>query len=164
MSDYSSKDVILTKMTSLNQRLERIVNDAKTKRIVDRHSLMQILIDVCLEPRLIEEFEHAENLEEILEEFLNQSEIWVDDDSGRGQVYWLSMLLKTVEDHDRLLHLCSELERSLINDTGATLRRSISLPQGMYEELNDLFEILGWIKAKQFMDALGKFVVGIFNQ
>ena len=142
-------------MTSLNERLERIIKDAKTKRIVDRESLMKILKDVSFEPRLIEEFENAENLEEILEEFLNQSEIWVDDDSGKGQVKWLSRLLETVEDNDRLLHLCSDLDRSLKVDTGAPLRRSISLPQGMYEEISELFEILGWIKAKQFFDALG---------
>ena len=142
-------------MTSLNERLDRIVNDAKTKRIIDRPSLMKILNDVCLEPRLIEEFENAENLEEILEEFLNQSEIWVDDDSGRGKVYWLLELLKTIDDNDRLLHLCSDLDRSLMEDTGAPLRRSISLPQGVYELISDLFEKLGWIKAKQFLDALG---------
>lgn len=145
-------------MTTLNERLERIVNDAKTKRVIDRLSLMTILKDVCFEPRLIEEFENAENLEEILEEFLNQSEIWVDDDSGKGQVKWLSRLLETVEDNDRLLHLCSELDKSLVTDTGAPLRRSISLPQGMYEEISKLFEISGWIKAKQFLDALGTYL------
>ena len=146
-------------MTTLNERLERIVNDAKTKRVIDRLSLMTILKDVCFEPRLIEEFENAENLEEILEEFLNQSEIWVDDDSGKGQVKWLSRLLETVEDNDRLLHLCSELDKSLVTDSGAPLRRSISLPQGMYEEISELFEILGWIKAKQFLDALGMYIL-----
>ena len=105
-------------VATLSQRMDYLIDQARSKRIVDHDLLNQIFIEVGqleapLEARLVEEFQNSQDINEILEEFLNQSLIWVDDVSGRGKLVWFQKLLKTLEDHEELLTLANQLEISL---------------------------------------------------
>ena len=141
-----------------SQRLEFLIDQARTKKIVHHDLLNQIFIDVGqseapLEARLVEEFQNSQDINEILDEFLNQSLIWVDDDSGRGKVIWFKKLLKTLDDHEDLLTLCNELEISL---NIQEVPRIGPLPNGLNQILRNTFQILGWTFARQFLNRLGK--------
>ena len=146
-------------VATLSQRMDYLIDQARSKRIVDHDLLNQIFIDVGqleapLEARLVEEFQNSLDINEILEEFLNQSLIWVDDVSGRGKLVWFQKLLKTLEDHEELLTLANQLEISLnVQDQGPRIG---SLPSGLNQILNETFEILGWKFARQFLNRLGK--------
>jgi len=100
----------------------------------------------------VEEFQNSQDINEILDEFLNQSLIWVDDDSGRGKVIWFKKLLKTLDDHEDLLTLCNELEISL---NIQEVPRIGPLPNGLNQILRNTFQILGWTFARQFLNRLG---------
>jgi len=145
-------------VATLSQRMDYLIDQARSKRIVDHDLLNQIFIDVGqleapLEARLVEEFQNSLNVNEILEEFLNQSLIWVDDVSGRGKLVWFQKLLKTLDDHEELLTLANQLDISLnIQDQGPRIG---SLPSGLNQILNETFEILGWKFARQFLNRLG---------
>ena len=78
-------------VATLSQRMEYLIDQARSKRIVDHDLLSQIFIEVGqleapLEARLVEEFQNSLDINEILEEFLNQSLIWVDDVCGCGKL------------------------------------------------------------------------------
>ena len=88
-------------VATLSQRMDYLIDQARSKRIVNHDLLNQIFIEVGqleapLEARLVEEFQNSLDINEILEEFLNQSLIWVDDVSGRGKLVWFQKLLKTL--------------------------------------------------------------------
>ena len=155
----SESQIKMAAFATQSQRLEYLIDQARSKRIVDQDLLNQIFIEVGqieapLEARLVEEFQNSQDINEILEEFLNQSLIWVDDVSGRGKLVWFQKLLKTLDDYEHLLTLCNELEISFNIQEGPRIG---SLPSGLNQILNKTFQILGWTFARQFLNRLGKF-------
>ena len=143
----SESQIKMAAFATQSQRLEYLIDQARSKRIVDQDLLNQIFIEVGqieapLEARLVEEFQNSQDINEILDEFLNQSLIWVDDDSGRGKVIWFKKLLKTLDDHEDLLTLCNELEISLNIQEGGP--RIGPLPNGLNQILRHR-----WGKSKE---------------
>ena len=139
-------------MSTRGQHLEYLINETRLRHVIDNEKFTKLLTDMGLEPRLIEELQSCQDLNEVLEEFLNQCLIWIDDDSGHGNVYWLKQLLRIVNDSDNLMLLCDQLEKSIVNKEA---RKEISLQNGIKSRLEKEFNILGWLLAKDFLTELG---------
>ena len=134
------------------QLLEYLINETRSRHIIDHEKFTKLLTDIGLEPRLIEELQSCQDLNEVLEEFLNQCLIWIDDDSGHGNVYWLKQLLRIVNDSDNLMLKCDQLGDSIVNKNE---RKEILLQNGIKSRLEKDFNILGWLPAKDFLTELG---------
>ena len=139
-------------MSTHGQLLEYLINETRSRHIIDHEKFTKLLTDIGLEPRLIEELQSCQDLNEVLEEFLNQCLIWIDDDSGHGNVYWLKQLLRIVNDSDNLMLKCDQLGDSIVNKNE---RKEILLQNGIKSRLENDFNILGWLPAKDFLTELG---------
>ena len=139
-------------MSTHGQLLEYLINETRSRHIIDHEKFTKLLTDIGLEPRLIEELQSCQDLSEVLEEFLNQCLIWIDDDSGHGNVYWLKQLLRIVNDSDNLMLKCDQLGDSIVNKNE---RKEILLQNGIKSRLEKDFNILGWLPAKDFLTELG---------
>ena len=132
---------------TLTQDLDTIIDQCKVKPVAKRQELVKILQEVHFDQRLIED---SMDMEEILDEFVNQSLIWVDDESFRGDLTYLKKLILVLEDHDDVLEKYRNLTE-LLNHT----RENISLCNGMKQDLIHVFNLLGWPTSRAFLESLG---------
>ena len=136
---------------TLNQDLNTLIDKCKTKRIVKVQELQNILQDVQFDPRLIEDNIDDINTDEILDEFVNQSLIWVDDESFKGDLTYLKKLILVLEDpHEELLEKHKNLTDLLQNTS-----QNLNLCNGMKQDLIHEFHILGWVTTRAFLESLG---------
>ena len=80
---------------TLSQDLNNLIDKCKTKRIVKVEELQTILQDVQFDPRLKED---NNSIDEILDEFVNQSLIWIDDETFQGDLTYLKKLILVLEE------------------------------------------------------------------
>ena len=92
-------------------------------------------------------------IEDIINELLNQSLIWVDDETFQGNIIYLQKLIMATNNYDELLPLYNNLLSSLKN--GQDIPRP-SLPEGLIRDISNTFDICGWPKCRDFLVDLGK--------
>ena len=133
---------------TLSQDLNNLIDKCKTKRIVKVEELQTILQDVQFDPRLKED---NNSIDEILDEFVNQSLIWIDDESFQGDLTYLKKLILVLEEP---LEELLEKHKNLI-DLLQTSSQNLDLCKGMKQDLIHEFHILGWITTRTFLESLG---------
>ena len=133
---------------TLSQDLNNLIDKCKTKRIVKVEELQTILQDVQFDKRLIED---NNSIDEILDEFVNQSLIWIDDETFQGDLTYLKKLILVLEEP---LEELLEKHKNLI-DLLQTSSQNLDLCKGMKQDLIHEFHILGWITTRTFLESLG---------
>ena len=92
-------------------------------------------------------------IEDIIDELLNQSLIWVDDETFQGNIIYLQKVIMATNNYDELLPLYNNLLSSFHNCE--TMPRP-SLPEGLIRDISNTFDICGWWKCRAFLVDLGK--------
>ena len=92
-------------------------------------------------------------IEDIIDELLNQSLIWVDDETFQGNIIYLQKVIVATNNYDELLPLYNNLLSSLKNSQDIPRP---SLPEGLIRDISNTFDICGWPKCRDFLVDLGK--------
>ena len=93
-------------------------------------------------------------IEEIIDELLNQSLIWVDDETFQGNIIYLHKVINATNNHNELLPLYNNLLSSLKNSEDIP---RLSLPEPLIRDISNTFDIIGdWWKCRAFLVDLGK--------
>ena len=92
-------------------------------------------------------------IEDIINELLNQSLIWVDDETFQGNIIYLQKVIVATNNYDELLPLYNNLLSSLKNSQDIPRP---SLPEGLIRDISNTFDICGWPKCRDFLVDLGK--------
>ena len=92
-------------------------------------------------------------IEDIINELLNQSLIWVDDETFQGNIIYLQKVIMATNNYDELLPLYNNLLSSLKNSQDIPRP---SLPEGLIRDISNTFDICGWWKCRAFLVDLGK--------
>ena len=142
----------------ISEQFEIIRQDLTERRVRDSDAVIALMTKVGFDQRLISDLlvdqDKIENLTAVLNEFLNQSLIWIDDTSKTGSIKYLKELILTVENYNELLPLYNDLRESLQNNEGV---KRPSLPKGLIQKLSESFDLsYKWIDCTNFLTFLGK--------
>ena len=79
---------------SLSDELNRILDFMKGREIIKEDEVRKLMEKLNFDERLIDDLtREGLNLDDIIEEFLNQRIIWVDDESFQGDIIHLRELI-----------------------------------------------------------------------
>ena len=135
---------------TVSQDLQIILDKCNEKQIAKKTELQKLLSEVNFNARLIEELTENDLVNDILEEFICQSLIWVDDEALKGEITYLKKIIATLDDNEELLKLWSNLSEILKSD-----QHRPSLCKGVITDLVNEFNILGWSVGRVFLESLG---------
>ena len=138
---------------SLNHELNTILDLLRNRSIIDRDRLLTMMRNLNFDERLIEDITSDDiKIQDVIDELLNQSLIWVDDETLQGDIFSLKMLILATENYDELLPFYNRLLSSLHNDVNI---QAPSLPEGLIRDISKAFDICGWWKCRAFLVGLG---------
>ena len=79
---------------SLNHELNTILDLLGNRSIIDRDRLLTMMRNLNFDERLIEDITSDDiTIQDVIDELLNQSLIWVDDETLQGDIFSLKMLI-----------------------------------------------------------------------
>lgn len=138
----------------LSQDLKSLIQCLLQRTVIDRHNVIELMREVNFDERLIEDIIEDEfNLQDVIDEMVNQTLIWVDDETGRGDITYLKRLIKTTENYNEILPRWDNLSQSLKNDN---LRPRPKLPEGLILMLTENFQngTYDWNECRVFLACL----------
>merc|ERR1711934_473343 len=134
---------------TLSHELDMILDHLRSRKIINKDAVNKMMETLKFDSRLIEDLSRDElKIEDIINELLNQSLIWVDDETFQGHIIYLQKLIMATNDYDELLPLYNNLLSSLKN--GQDIPRP-SLPKGLIRDISNTFDICGWWKCRAFL-------------
>ena len=138
----------------LNQKLNTILDLLRNRNIIHRDRILTMMGTLNFDKRLIEDITAGDiiKIEDVIDELLNQSLIWVDDETLQGDILYLKTLILATDDRGELLRKYNDLLSSLHNDVNI---QAPSLPEGLIRDISKAFVICGWWKCRAFLVSLG---------
>merc|ERR1711935_224340 len=146
---------------TLSHELNVILDLLRSRQIINKDAVSKMMETLKFDSRLIEDLSGDElKIEDLIDELLNQSLIWVDDETFQGNIIYLQKVIMATNNYDELLPLYNNLLSSFHNCE--TIPRP-SLPEGLIRDISNTFDICGWWKCRAFLVDLG-LEEGILNR
>lgn len=145
----------------LSQDLNSLIQCLIKRNVIDYDNVIDLMREVNFDERLIEDIIEDFNLEDVINEMLNQTLIWVDDETGRGDIAYLKRLIATTENYNEILPQWDNLSQALTNDDQQARPK---LPDGLVMKLTENFKngTFDWTDCRVFLGSL-KLEEGILN-
>merc|ERR1712008_73764 len=146
---------------TLSHELNVILDHLRNRKIINKDAVSKMMVTLNFDSRLIEDLSGDElKIEDLIDELLNQSLIWVDDETFQGNIIYLQKVIMATNNYDELLPLYNNLLSSLKNSQDIPRP---SLPEGLIRDISNIFDICGWWKCRAFLVDLG-LEEGILNR
>merc|ERR1711992_191852 len=97
----------------LNHELNTILDLLRNRNIIHRDRILTMMGTLNFDKRLIEDITAGDiiKIEDVIDELLNQSLIWVDDVTLEGDILYLKTLILATDDRGELLSQYNNLLR-----------------------------------------------------
>ena len=149
----------------LNEDLETILEELKIREVSDVTGVKNLLNEAKFDPRLIFDLMNDEGKLcwiDIIEEFLNQDLIWVDEIEKNGDLLYLKKLILCVRGKEELLPWYNKLLQSLTYEPKTILHLPTSLIDMISKDFGISYD-LG--DCRFFLSSLGtSYVITFFAQ